>query len=291
MNFSKLALFPVIFVAEMFPMAWAQSSIERPKVAVDVVELEGTLLPELVQEQLVASLKQREYDEDSDWIREVDDIVGRAETDGWPDRENHGYVGFSYSTQWKPLRREPELLHVLLTVHVDEGHPKRLKAIEFRYVGDHLGRPVLDANDLRKLIPLSDGEIYNRDNYQAGISAVSGAYSERGFIDCTITPTLEVDQINQTVSIVMDINEGAQYHWRDIRVLGLDPNLETLLRSRLMPGSIVNPKLIRGFYKEYESSLPAAASPEAVQWATDEQHAAVDLTFDFSTPPSSLAHN
>jgi hypothetical protein len=39
----------------------------------------------------------REYDEDSDWIQEVDDIVGRAETDGWPNRENQGYLGFCFS--------------------------------------------------------------------------------------------------------------------------------------------------------------------------------------------------
>ena len=237
MNLFKLALFPVILGVGISPMAPAQSSIDGPKVAIDVVQLEGTLLPEAIQERLVASLKQREYDEDSDWIREVDDLVGRAETEGWPDRENQGYVGFSYSSKWKPLRREPGLLHVSVNVHVNEGQQKRLKTIEFRYVGDHLGRTVLDSDDLRKLIPLNDGEIYNRDNFYSGLYAVSGAYSERGFIDCAVTPTIELDQADQTVSIVMDINEGPQYHWRNIRVTGLDPKIEALLRSRLTPGS------------------------------------------------------
>src|SRR6266576_58734 len=114
MNFFKLALFPVVFALWISPMARAQSSIECPKVAIDVVELKGaTHLPEAVQEQLVASLKHREYEEDSDWIGDVRNIVIRAETDGWPDRENQGYIGFSVEASWKPLRRESGLLHVL----------------------------------------------------------------------------------------------------------------------------------------------------------------------------------
>jgi outer membrane protein assembly factor BamA len=291
-SFLHLILFPVIFAVGMSPMAQAQSSIDRPKVAVDVVELNGTThLPEATQEQLVASLKQREFEEDSDWVQDLENIVIRAETDGWPDRENQGYLGFSVSAQWKPLRREPGLLHVVVTVCVDEGQQKKLKAIEFRYIGDSLVRPVIDSDDLRKLISLNDGEIYNRDNYYAGLSAVSRAYSERGFIDCTVTNTMELDQVNQTVSLVMDINEGPQYRWRDIRVIGLDPKLETLLRSRLTPGSPVNPNLIRDFYKEYKSLLPVGASPETVKWESDAQRTVVDLTFDFSTPASQSVHD
>ncbi len=204
-------LVPVIFAVGMSPMSRAQSSADSSKVVIEVVELEGSLLPEGNQEQLAATLKQREYDEDSDWIKEVDELVGRAETDGWPDRENQGYVGYSYSTQWKPLRREPGRVHVLVTISVNEGQPKKLKAIEFRYAGDRLGRPVFSSDDLRKLISLNDGEIYNRDRYLAGLAAVSRAYSERGFIECTVMPTVELDQVNQTVLVVDGYQRGISF--------------------------------------------------------------------------------
>jgi outer membrane protein assembly factor BamA len=65
--------------------------------------------------------------------------------------------------------------------------------------------------DVWKLIPLMDGEIYNRDKYYGGLSAVSRAHAERGFIDCTVTNTMELDQVNQTLALVMDINVGLQY--------------------------------------------------------------------------------
>jgi len=275
-----------------YPGGLKFTSIDRPRVVIDVVELNGaTHLPEAVQEQLVASLKQREYEEDSDWIGDVRNIVIRAETDSWPDRENQGYIGFSVEASRKPLRRESGLLHVLVTVSVDEGRQKRVGKIEFRYVGAHLVPPVFGSDDLRKLIPLQDGEIYSGDKYRAGLSAVSRAYSERGFIDCTVTNNMEFDQVNQTIAIMIDVNEGSQYRWGKIQVIGLDPKIETLLRSRLTTGSRVNPKLIRDFYRDNKSLLPVGASPESVKWQSDAQRAIVDLTFDFTIAASPPVHD
>jgi hypothetical protein len=291
-SFLKLTVFPVIFAVGMSWMARAPSSIDRPKVAIDEVELNGaTHLPEVVREQLVTSLKQREWEEDSNWIADLEDIVSRAETDGWPDRENQGYLGFSVQAWWKRLRRESGLLHVLVTIRVDEGQQKKVEKIEFRYVGAQFGPPVFDSDELRKLIPLKDGEIYNRDKYYGGLSAVSRAHAERGFIDCTVTNTMELDQVNQTLALVMDINVGLQYRWGNIRVIGLDPKTETLLRALLTTGDPANPKLIRDFYQEYKSLLPVGASPDTVRWESDAQRAIVDLTFDFSNSPSRPVHD
>jgi outer membrane protein assembly factor BamA len=264
----------------------AQSSNDRAKVVIDAVELKGTLLPEAVQERLVTSLKQHEYEEDSDWVQDLEDTVVRAESEGWPDRENQGYVGFSVSSEWKPLRREPGMLHVLVTVCVKEGQQKRLKAIEFRYVGDRLGRPVFDSDELRKLIPFNDGEIYNRDRFYAGLDAVGRAYHERGFADFSATPEIQVDDTNQTVAIFVELNEGQPYRWGNIQVIGLDPKIETLLRSKLKAGSPVNPKLIEDFYRDNKFLLPVGASPQSVKWQHDAERATVDLTFDFRIPVS-----
>ena len=291
MGFFQLSLFALIVVVETSAMAQVQSSVDRPKISIDVVELEGTRLPKATQEQLVTSLKQREWEENSDWVADLETMVIRAESEGWPDRENQGYLNFSVSASWKPLRREPGLLHVLVTVHVDEGQQKRLKKIEFRDVGGHLGPPVFDSNKLRKLIPLNDGEIYNRDKYHAGIDTVAATYKERGFIELTTNETLTVDDDNQTVTLVIDITEGKRFRWGNIQVIGLDPNIERILRARLPKDMPVNPKLIRDFYQEYKSSLPVGASPETVEWKRDPERATVDLTFDFSPPPSQAVHD
>jgi outer membrane protein assembly factor BamA len=172
-----LVALAVIFAVGTSAMAHEQSPVEHSKVMIDVVELEGTRLPKASQEELVSSLKQREWEEGSDWVADLEHIVIRAEEEGWPDRENQGYLGFSVSAWWKLLRREPGLLHVCVTIHVDEGHQKRLEKIEFRRVGEHLRPAIFNANELRKLIPLNDGDLYNRDKIYAGLSAVGAAHN------------------------------------------------------------------------------------------------------------------
>jgi outer membrane protein assembly factor BamA len=269
-----------------------QSPENRPKVVIDEVQLEGaTHLPETIKQQLVVSLKHGEYEEDADWISDLENIVDRAEIESWPDRENEGYLGFSVGAQWKPMRLESRLLHVSVTIEVDEGKQKRLANVQFRYVGAHVIPPAFASTDLRKLIPLKDGEIYDRDEFYGGLSAVARAYSQKGFIDCTETPSLESDDVNQTVAIVIHIHEGPQYRWGNIQVIGLDPRTETLLRAQLKTGNPVNPKLIEDFYRDNKSFLPAGASPESVEWRRDAQHAIVDLAFDFSAPASQSIHD
>lgn len=149
MGFVKLSLFLVVFGLGMSSAIRAQVSPDCPKVVIDDVDLQGAIhLPGSVREQLVASLMHREYEESSDWVGDVRDRVGRAETDGWPDRENQGYLGFSVHARWTTLRREPKLLHVLVTIQLDEGQQKRLKAIEFRYVGTPPAATNLDSATL-----------------------------------------------------------------------------------------------------------------------------------------------
>jgi hypothetical protein len=52
---------------------------------------------------------------------------------------NQGYLGFAVGASWKPLFREPGLLHVQVTVNVSEGRPNKVEKIEFRWVEEQLG--------------------------------------------------------------------------------------------------------------------------------------------------------
>jgi outer membrane protein assembly factor BamA len=260
---------------------------DKPRIVIDDVDLRGAVhLPESVKRQLVSNLMHSDYAANSNWIFDVENKVSRAEIEGWPDRENQGYLGFSVTATSKTLREEPGLLHVLLTIELDEGQQKRLKAIGFRYVGTQRGTASLGPTNLQCLIPMHDGEVYNRDRLYAGLDAVSRAYQERGFIDLTYNVEMQFDQTNQTVSISVELNEGKQYTWGNIQVIGLDPKMETLLKSQVKKGSLVNRKTIEDFYRDNQSLLPVHVSPKDVKWQRDSEQATVDLMFDFRTPIS-----
>jgi outer membrane protein assembly factor BamA len=259
----KFSLLPVLLV---LPSLGAQVSADKSKIVIDDVDLQGAVhLPESTKRQLVVDLMYREYPENSEWVADVEDKAVRAEIEGWPDRENQGYIGFSVGATFTTLRQEPGLRHVLVTIQVDEGQQRRLKEIGFRYVGTEPATASLHSVKLRKLIPLNDGEVYNRDRFNAGLDAVSRAYHEQGFIDLACNVEMQSDDTGRSVAIFVELNQGKQYRWGNIQVIGLDPKVETLLKSQLKMGTPVNSKLIEDFYRDNESLLPVGVSPQGVR--------------------------
>ena len=112
------------------------------------------------------------------------------------------------------------------------------------------------------------------------------AYHDRGFVDFTCNVESQNDDSNQTVELVVELDEGKQYRWGNIQVIGLDPKMEMLLKTQLKTGSPVNPKLIEDFYRNNKSALPVGASPKNVKWQYDRERATVELTFDLRGPRS-----
>ena len=101
----KLTPLPVLLGLVMCSAIRAQVPTANQKIVIEVVDLQGAVhLPDSAKRQLVASLMHSEYAEESDWIADVEDKVSRAETEGWPDRENQGYIGFSVRATPKTLR-------------------------------------------------------------------------------------------------------------------------------------------------------------------------------------------
>ena len=91
----KLTPLPVLLGLVMCSAIRAQVQTANQKIVIEDVDLQGAVhLPDSAKRQLVASLMHSEYAEESDWIADVEDKVSRAETEGWPDRENQGYIGF-----------------------------------------------------------------------------------------------------------------------------------------------------------------------------------------------------
>lgn len=267
---------------------YAQTPRECRKVTIDLIALNGANhLPAGIQEQLMISLRHRRYDECSDWIGDVQSRVVRAENEAWPDRENQGYVGLAVGADWKPLSQDPGVLHVSVTIRVDEGRQKKLSGIEFRTSGPHslppVTAPVIPAEELRPMIPLRDGEVFRPGKIREGLSAVARAYGARGFIECSITSQMDVDASNETVAITVDLNEGPLYRVGSLEIIGLDRATAALLQSKLAIGDPVNPKLIEDFFAANKSRLPAGSSPQSVVWRRDKQRAVVDFSFDFRT--------
>jgi hypothetical protein len=289
----------------------------RLKVIVDDVKFDGAIhLRDEILEQLVASIKQHEFEMDSNglgegqeapitnasqqqlqlkkrlnaespvlsgdpsWLREVQEapIVG-----AW---QEQGYFRVHTSAESQILSRDFTTQHVSITVHINEGPQYRLGEVEFRSAQ---GRPpapdLFSPEELRQQIPLREGDLFNVQKIREGLDALRRLYLRKGYIDFTASPISSVDDVQQTVSLLFELDPQKQFRVSTIEILGLDPAMESLLRSQIRSGDIFDATLINSFYKDHKSALPPDASPADSEVRRNLKDGTVDIKLDFRPCP------
>ena len=62
-----------------------------------------------------------------------------------------------------------------------------------------------------------------------------------------VTPTIAIDDENQTISISMEITEDTRYRWGNVRVIGLDPKIVAF-------SAVISMRIAKSPYPEERSS-------------------------------------
>ena len=109
--------------------------------------------------------------------------------------------------------------------------------------------------------------------------ALTNLYGSHGFIDFTAIPVTEIDYNLQRISLLVRLDEQKQFRVGSVEIRGLDPSLETRLRSIVVPGEIFDPQTIETFFKENRPVLPPRGL-DNFQIRRNVRAGIVDLTFD-----------
>lgn len=152
---------------------------------------------------------------------------------------------------------------------------------EVRFKGN---REISDVNALRSLFPVKDGDIFSREEVAKGLDNLRFAYRQLGFINFTSVPNTEVNEDRQTISLVIDIDEGKRFYLSRVSILGLDDHV--LEDSLLKRGTVYDQRLVDLFLQEHASSFPTDASPDlGIHLQLNERAATVAITYDFRACP------
>jgi outer membrane protein assembly factor BamA len=101
-------------------------------------------------------------------------------------------------------------------------------------------------------------------------------------------PAFQLDEKCSLISLIIDLDEGKQFRFGQIKILGLDPELSrTLLaESGMQPGKFFDFSIVDKFFLKNRQVLPSDANfAEDMQLAIDEQEGSVQVTFDFRGCP------
>lgn len=246
-------------------------------VVIDEVKFDGpTRMPDSVRERVVAELKQRSFEANSDWLPEIESVSIRG---AWLDE---GFFKVAPTATVQVISTDRAVQHVSLTVHLDEGLQYRLGDVGFRS-SDPTALLVFSNDELRKLIQMREGDLLSAEKIREGIHAITELYRSDGYIDFVLTPLIDIDDQRQRVSFVMEVDQQKQFRFGKIEVFGLDPQTENVLKSTLKPGDIYSDRVVQNFLKEQKLFLPPDASFEDIDFHRNIKSGTVDIRFNFQT--------
>ena len=232
-------------------------------------------LPPAELNRIVESLRESSYDE-PEWLDQLRERIN----DAW---QHLGYFKAAVEDpRVRPLAGDPLEQQVAVSIAVDAGRLYRLDKMTFA------GSTQFSFDELRALFPIQDGDVLDTHALQQGVENARKAYGARGFIDFFLVPQFVIDEPSGLVTLTAEIDEGKQFHFGEVKVLGLDAELarSLLQQSGIESGRVLDSSLLEKFFKENVLLLPQnAISSEDTQRRINEEHATVDITMDFRGCP------
>jgi outer membrane protein insertion porin family len=227
------------------------------------------------QAQIAMSLKQRAYTGTLDEV--TSEALERVKS-AWLER---GYLKVQGSADAKVLTSSPVNERIALTVHLDEGQQYRLGEITFKN-----NKAISNAQALRDLFPIADGDLFNREKVGKGLENLRKAYGELGYINFTSVPDPRFDDEKKLIFLDIDVDEGKQFYISSIDVLGAGAQqLENVSKDLLIkPGDVYNHRLAE-FFLAKRGIFPNAAPDLGIRLQLDERAGTVAITFDLRHCP------
>jgi surface antigen-like variable number repeat protein len=254
-------------------------------LVIDDVKLEGAItLSASDRQEFVESLTHQKKCVTSDWLSEIEEVPARG---FWT---NRGYVKVEVKAEAETLNDRSGITHAILTLHIKEGIQYRLKEIRFRKAVDPddtsplASAPSFPRDQLRKLTPLEDGDLFRSDRIREELDALKHLYGRFGYIEFVATPNIDVDDEKREISLVMEMAESKQFRFSKVEVLGEPPLALRAIPSQFIEGQIVDLTVLNDATKQVQSHA-GCARERSIQTRMSEKAATVEITFDFRPCP------
>ena len=146
--------------------------------------------------------------------------------------QNRGYFkAIVHDPDIHVVRTLPHQEIVDISVRVEEGRRYRLGDIRFK------GATVFSAKSLRSSFLINSGDIFDRKRLADGLDRLRQIYGRAGYPNFTSVPDTQIDERQGVISLLINIDEGMQFHWGSLTVRGdaADPQAKQKLLTAWKP--------------------------------------------------------
>src|SRR5919109_2292412 len=153
------------------------------------------------------------------------------------------------------VRVDPKAKGIFITISVKEQDQYRVGRLQV--AGDDL----FSAAELKSLMRLQEGEIFDRSQLANDVLKLSDRYTERGYAFADVVPLTNIDQEKRLVNIDVQIDRGPQVRVGRILIVGNEITRDKVIRReiRLNEGDLFDSSRLRrsrqrlgnlGFFEE-----------------------------------------
>jgi outer membrane protein assembly factor BamA len=258
--------------------------VSAPSIVFVSVDFQGeTRLPQTLQTQLTTSLKRRRAQfygfDPAPLLDEFQEVAVRGAL------RERGFFHAEVDAESHLLSANSRERRYSVTFRVTDGLQYRLGDVLVKNTSEPTFSTVFPPAQLRRLVPLRRGELFNVSKVREGIETIMSLYGSKGYLDATVEPDTIVDDDQAVISLILNVDEQTQYRIGEVNVFTSNPRVETLLRKLLKPGEVFNPRVVDRFMIQYKSILPDGISKHDVRMSKDVRNGRIDITFDFWACP------
>src|ERR671922_776376 len=167
------------------------------------------------------------------------------------------------------VRVDPKAKGIFITISVKEQDQYRVGRLQV--AGDDL----FSAAELKSLMRLQEGEIFDRSQLANDVLKLSDRYTERGYAFADVVPLTNIDQQKRLVDIDVRIDRGPQVRVGRVLIVGNEITRDKVIRReiRLNEGDLFDSSKLRrsrqrlgnlGFFEEVKLDTKRRAEEDLV---------------------------
>ena len=179
---------------------------------------------------------------------------------------NRGYYDFRILSSVAELKPDNSAFGMTLTL--DEGDRYNFGEVKVVTENDRL-----NADFLKRLLPIRAGDLYESDRIQSAVDTLTFAAGSAGYAFVEINPTYRANPDTDTVDVTFNIKEGQRVYIDRINVVGNTATLDSVIRRELMvgEGDAFNRSLVErsrnnlrglGFFKDVKIEETRGSAPD-----------------------------
>ena len=138
---------------------------------------------------------------------------------------NQGYLEFSIdSTQ---VSISPDKRDVYINVNITEGEKYNISKTKLA------GEMLLPEEDLRKLINIQDGDVFNRQKVTDASKNINDKLGEEGYAFANVNAVPEINKLEHTVAFTFFVDPGRKVYVRRINIQGNTRTRDAVVRREM----------------------------------------------------------